>query len=155
MRAQSHNRKTVEPSKGSVRIGPQAVFRWSLCLSSWLAHSSIYTYSSLPLITWCLTAYLCACDDDTIFYSRFSLHIYQYTCSGPCTPLDIHYTTRWGVSDSPGSAYLDLGAWNLELEACGFSQLLIRDAQQKRGSSADRPELFPFSPLLDSRVFLL
>jgi len=106
-------------------------------------------------ITWCLTAYLCACDDDTIFYSRFSLHIYQYTCSGPCTPLDIHYTTRWGVSDSPGSAYLDLGAWNLELEACGFSQLLIRDAQQKRGSSADRPELFPFSPLLDSRVFLL
>jgi len=34
----------------------------------------------------------------------------------------------------------------LELGACGFSQLLIRVAQLKRGSPADRPEPHPFKP---------
>ena len=37
--------------------------------------------------------------------TRFSMHalnrIYRYTCAYPCTPLGIHHTSRWGVSDFP------------------------------------------------------
>jgi len=59
----------------------------------------------------------------TFFYmyvlmTRFSIHapliwIYRYTRACPCTPLGIHYTTCWGVSDSPGSSCPDPRAWSL------------------------------------------
>ena len=42
-----------------------------------------------------------------------------------------------------------------EFGACGFSRLLIRDVQQKRGSSADRLRSYPSGPPARSRVFPL
>ena len=50
-----------------------------------------------------------------------------------CTPLGSHLTTRWEVLTP-----LDLYVQILELETCGFSRLLVRDMQRKRGSLADR-----------------
>ena len=50
---------------------------------------------------------------------------------------------------SPGEFYLtplDPHVQVMELGACGFSQLLIRVAQLKHGSPADRLELYPSRP---------
>ena len=65
----------------------------------------------ISLTSLCLLLYACAHD-------RFSIHallirIYWYACAYPITPLGIYHTTRWRVSDSPGSLCPDLGAWNL------------------------------------------
>ena len=75
------------------------------------------------------------------FQRMLLIQIYRYTCACLCTPLGIHHTTRWRVSDS-----LRSHAHIPEFGACGFSWLLIKDAQRKRGSSADRPKPFPFRP---------
>jgi len=51
------------------------------------------------------------------FQRMLSIQLYQYTYVCPCTLLDIYHTTRWRVSDSPGSALdlrvqiLKLGSW--------------------------------------------
>jgi len=78
-----------------------------------------------------ITYYLSACSCMPVLTIRFSIHalliqIYRYTCACPCTPLGIHHTTHWGVSDSP-----DLHVQIPMLGAYGFSRLLIRDAQRK------------------------
>jgi len=80
-----------------------------------------YTYSLLDI-----TYYLSACSGMHVLTTQFLIHallvwIDRYTCVCPCTSLDIHHTTRWGVSNSPGCSCLDP-------RACGFSWLLIKDA---------------------------
>ena len=87
---------------------------------------------------------------DTVFNACSWTRIYQYTCTYFYTLLGIHHTTRLGVLTP-----LNLHVQILELGAYGIFQLLIRDVQRKRGPSADRPEPYPSSPLLISRVFLL
>ena len=55
-----------------------------------------------------------------------------------------------GVSD-PLDPHVQIPAFG----ACGFSRLLIRNVQQKRGLSVDHLRPYPSRPLLVSRVFLL
>ena len=59
--------------------------------------------------------YLSVCSCMLVLTTWFLIHalliwIYRYIRAYPCTPLGIHHTTRWGVSNSPGSACPDLGA---------------------------------------------
>ena len=93
--------------------------------------------------------YITSFDDSFMFGCVCSRHgcqhmlliqIYRYVCACRRTSLGIH-TTHWGVSNSP-IPYVQVP----ELEACGFSQLLIRNALRKCGSSTDRPEPFPSRP---------
>ena len=72
----------------------------------------------------------------------FMIRIYRYTCAYLSTPSGIRITTRRGVLTP-----LDPHVQVLKLEACGFSQLLIRVAQLKRGFPADRLKPHPFRPL--------
>ena len=65
-----------------------------------------------------ITYYLSACSYMpvlTIWFSimLFFIQIYRYTCACPCTPLGIHHTTRWGVSNSPKFVCSDFKAWSL------------------------------------------
>ena len=90
----------------------------------------------------------CICSQHD-FQRLLLIRIYQYVCACPCTPLGIHHITHWGVSNSLGP-HVQIP----ELGASRFSQLLIRDAQLKRGSSADHRGLIFLGPLLGSRVFL-
>ena len=78
---------------------------------------------------------------DTIFDTCSLTQIYRYTCVHLCMSLGTHLATRWGVLTP-----LDLRVQILELEARGFFRLLIRDAQQKCGSSTDRPKSVPSIP---------
>jgi len=59
-----------------------------------------------------------------IFQYMLMTLIYKFMCVSPCTPLGIHHTTLWGVLTP-----LDLHVQISEFGACGFSWLLIRDAQ--------------------------
>ena len=93
---------------------------------------------------------LCVCAPDMFFSTCFSIRIYRYTCVWLCMPLGIHHTTRWGVSDSPGSASPNPGAKSLWI-----LRLLIRDAKWKRGSSADRLRPYPFKPPIQLSSFPL
>ena len=82
----------------------------------------------------------------SVLMTRFSIHalliqIYRYTCAYLCMPLGIRHTTRWAIL-TPLNPQVQIS----EFGACGFSQLLIRDAQLKRGSSADRLKPYPFMP---------
>jgi len=78
-------------------------------------------------------------DSDLLIHVGLSLHA-----------IGIHHTTRWGVL-TPLDPYVQI----LKLGACGFSWLLIKDAQRKRGSSTDHLTPILPGPLLISRVFLL
>ena len=49
------------------------------------------------------------------FQCMFFIQIYRCTCACPCTPLGSLLTTRWWVSDSPGSACPDPRAWRLRI----------------------------------------
>ena len=53
---------------------------------------------------------LYACAQTRFLIHDLLIHIYRYMCAYPCTPLGIHHTTRWGVSDFPGSFCPDLRA---------------------------------------------
>jgi len=85
--------------------------------------------------------FMCACAHDTVFNAYLWIQIYRYTSSYLCMPLGIRNTTRWGVL-----TLLNPHVQVLELEACEFSMLLIRDAQRKPGSSADRLKPHPSRP---------
>jgi len=105
----------------------------NLGLYNWFYH--------LYLLPFYLLMYVYA--QDTVFITCYLTWIYQYTCDSPYTPLGIHHTTRWGVLTP-----LDMHVQISELGAYGFFWLLIRDAQRKHGSSADRLEPHPSSPCL-------
>jgi len=83
-------------------------------------------------------ACLCSRHD---FQCMFMIRIYRYTCAYLYSSSGFRITTRRGVL-TPLNPHVQI----LELRACGFSQLLIRVAQLKRGSPADRPEPHPFRP---------
>ena len=105
----------------------------------WARATSCHFYTSHSLMP-------LSCSCMFVRMTQFSMHafctrIYQYTRAYPCTPLGIHHTTRWGVSDSPGYSCPDL-----EHGAYGFPRLLIRVAQRKRGSSTDRLRPYPSRP---------
>ena len=87
-----------------------------------------------------LLAPACLCSRHD-FQFMFINQIYWYTCACPCTAFDIRITTRWGVLTP-----LDPHVQILEFRACRFFRLLIRVAQLKNGSSADRLEPHPFRP---------
>ena len=108
--------------------------------STSLLLSSYYTMHILCLISLAifLLAPVCLCSRHGFQY-LFMIQIYRYMCAYPCTPLGIHHTTRWGVSDSFGSSCPDLRVY-------GFSRLQIRDVELKRGSAADRLRPYPFRP---------
>jgi len=89
------------------------------------------------LLATSLPALVC-CDHDTVYNTCSSTRIYRYTCTYLCPPLGIHHTTRWGVLTP-----LNLHVQIPEFGACGSFRLLIRDAQRKRGFSADRLEPHP------------
>ena len=87
----------------------------------------------------------------TRFSMMFMIQIYRYTCAYLYSPSGFCITTRRGVLTP-----LDPHVQVLELGACGFSQLLIRMAQLKRGSLADKSKALSFqTPLFGSRVLLL
>jgi len=74
----------------------------------------LYHVCSLLDITYYLSAYSCM----LVLTTQFSVYalliqIYRYTCACPCAPFGVHHTTRWGVSDSPGSVCPDPKVWNL------------------------------------------
>jgi len=80
--------------------------------------------------------FMCACAYN--FQRKFMIWIYRYMCAYLCTPLGIRNTTLWGAL-TPLDAHVQI----LELKACGFSLLLIRVAQRKRGSAEDPLRLYP------------
>jgi len=94
-----------------------------VCLHT--ALSLMFYSTSLLLLSYytmhisCVVIYfLSTCSYISILMTQFSIHalliwIYRYTCAYPCTPLDIHHTTRWGVSDSPRSSCQDPRDWSL------------------------------------------
>jgi len=82
------------------------------------------------------------------FQCIFMTWIYRYTCAYLNTPSGFRIATRRGVLTP-----LDPHVQVLELGACGFSQLLIRVAQLKRGSLEDRPEPYPSRPPCASLEF--
>ena len=86
--------------------------------------------------------FMYSCTHDTIFNTcYFDLDLSIHMCF-PCTLLGIRHTTRWGVL-TPLNPHVQI----LELGACGFSQLLIRVAQQKHnGSAKDQFGTLPFQP---------
>ena len=79
-----------------------------------------------------------------MFMTRFSIHAFEpdlsiHVCSS-LHPTHSRLTTYWVASDNFRSAYPDPRAWIM------VDFLLIGVAQQKRGSSADHPELFSSWP---------
>jgi len=103
--------------------------------STWLLLLSYHTMSNPCLIPFAvyLLAPSCLCLRHD-FQCMFMTWIYRYTCAYLSTPSDFHITTRLGVLTP-----LDPHVQVLELGACAFSQLLIRVAQLRRESPADRP----------------
>ena len=99
-------------------------------------------YFGFPVL--CLLYYTRSClAFPLIFYSTSLLLLLYYTM---CLSM---LATWHSYHHSPGEFYLtplDPHVQVTELGACGFSQLLIRVAQLKRGSPADRPELYPSRP---------
>ena len=104
------------------------------------------------LPVWYLFAPACFCSRhgfQRMFIIRFlSIHV------------DVFVHAIWLLPHhSPGEFYLtplDPHVQVMELGACGFPQLLIRVAQLKHGSPANRLELYPSrAPLYASRVFPL
>ena len=85
--------------------------------------------------------FMCVCAHNTIFNTCSFIRIYWYTCAYPCMPLGIHNTTRLGVL-TPLDPHVQVS----ELGACGFSLLLMKVAQRKRGSSADCLKPHPSRP---------
>jgi len=75
-----------------------------IILSTYQSHKSkvwacitIFVHICIWYITWCLIAYSCM----PVFMTQISMYallirIYRSTCACPCTPLDIHHTTRLG-----------------------------------------------------------
>ena len=66
----------------------------------------------------CFIFRLLNCSCMPLLTTKFSIHAlltqtYRCTCAYFCTSLGIHHTTRWGVSDSPGSACPDPRVWSL------------------------------------------
>jgi len=76
------------------------------------------------------------------FQCMLLIRIYWYMCACPCMPLGF-ITPLIREFLTP----LDLHVHILEVGACGFSWLLIKDAQRKCGLLTDRPESFPSRPL--------
>ena len=107
---------------------------------------SYHTMSSSCLIS--IAVYLlapaCLCPRHDFQYI-FMTGVYQYTCAYLCSPLGIHITTRRGVL-TPLDPHVQVPKFG----ACEFSQLLIRVAQRKRGSLANR--LNPYSFSLPARL---
>jgi len=123
-----------------------------LMFTSWLTTCVLFHQSPVLIILYhacsCLISLtislptpVCMCSRHD-FQCMFMIQIYRYTCTYPYTPLDIQHTTRWRVLTP-----LDLHVQILELGAFEFSRLLIKDAQLKRESSADRLRPYPFKPL--------
>jgi len=74
-----------------------------------------------------LTISACSCMH--VITTRFSIHtpfiqIYRYTRACPCTPLSIHHTLVREFL-TPLNSHVQI----MELGACGFSRLSIRNAQ--------------------------
>ena len=88
-----------------------------------------------------LLAFVCLCQRYS-FQCLFMIQIYRYTCAYLCMPLGVCITTCWGILTS-----LNPRVQVLELGACRFSRMLIKNAQQKRGSLADRPEPVSYTHL--------
>jgi len=82
---------------------------------------------------------VCLCSRHS-FQRMFMIRIYRYKYACPCS-LGIRHTTRWGVL-TPMDSHVQISM----LRACEFSQLLIRNVQWKRGSSADHPKPFSSRP---------
>jgi len=93
---------------------------------------------SLLDITILLPALICMCSRHN-FQCMFINRIYRYTCAYPCRHLTFT-TPLVGEFLTPLDSHVQIP----ELGACGFSRLLIRDAQRKRGSSTDRLRPYPF-----------
>ena len=93
----------------------------------------------------CFTSRLLTCSCMHVLMIWFSIHSYDLDLSIYIF-LSLH--TTWHLP------HHSLGSFNSpnlhvkipKLEAWGFSRLLIRDAQQKRRSSADHPKPYPSKP---------
>ena len=96
--------------------------------------------SCLISLTFSLPASVCLCSRYN-FQCMFMIQIYRYMCAYLSTPLGIQNTTCWGVL-TPLYSHVQI----LEVGACGFFRLLIRDAQWMRGSSADYLRPYPSRP---------
>jgi len=98
--------------------------------STSLLLSTYYTMSIPCLIS--LVIYLfapvCLCSRHG-FQCMIVIRFYRYTCAHLCTPSGICITTCWRVL-TPLHHHVQV----LELEACGFSQLLTWETPLKRGS---------------------
>ena len=122
--------------------------------SRYQSHESIYWacithfVTSVYLISWCLI-HVWVYAHDTVFNTCFWFRFIDTRVLVPARHLA--FTTRWGVSDSPGSLCPDLGAWSL---------WILPDADQRCAAEAwiiCRLSGAPSSqtPLLVSRVFFL
>ena len=109
-------------------------------LISWICNLGLYNWFYHTLLVNFLHAHVCLCSRHGFQYMLMTW-IYWYTCVYPCTPFGICIIARWGVVTP-----LDPHVQITKLETCEFSQLLIRVAQQKRGSSANRLKPYPFRP---------
>jgi len=109
---------------------------------------SYHTMSSSCLISLAIYLPASVCLSSRHGSMMFMIRIYRYTCAYFRTSLGISITTCWGVLTP-----LDPHVQVLEFGACGFSQLLIRVTQMKRGSPADYPEPYPSRPSYASLEF--
>jgi len=122
----------------------------STCILFYLSPALILLYHvfhcSISLALY-LLAPVCLCQRHD-FQCMFMIQIYRYTCAYLCSPLGIRITTRRGVL-TPLDPHVQVS----EFGACGFSQLLIKVAQLKRGSPADCLKPHPSRPPCVSSSF--
>ena len=110
-------------------------------LTSRISNLGLYNKFYHVYFTYCLLTCSCMSVLTTRFQYMFMIRIYRYTCLYPCMPLGIYNTTRWRVL-TPLDPHVQIS----ELRAYGFSRMLIRNAQRKRGSSAVRLRPYPSRP---------
>jgi len=117
-----------------------------LVLPYLLYFSPLYLFLScyiMRILYWMSPAisflFLYACTHKHDFLCMLMPWIYRYTCAHFCTPSGIHFTTRWGSSDSSGSSCPGPGAWT-------EGDLLAED--QVYFCGADRSAVAPVPSLL-------
>ena len=94
------------------------------------------------LVTYCLSA--CSCM--SVLTTRFSIHDFRFRFIDTHVPDYARHLAFIIPLVGEFLTLLDLHVQIPEFEACGFSQLLIRDAQRKCRSSADLLKPYPSGP---------
>ena len=113
------------------------------------AYTINFVHTYIYHFTWCLRSCLSVHMLTTRFLTyAFQLNLPIHVC------LLVHATWIY-LMYSLGSfmTTLNLHVQILKFRACGFSLLLLRVAQQKRGLSVDCSELFPSSPSCSAPEF--